>query len=64
MAKTLPPKIYIRWNMDTNDEPWLECSEDPSLMGEFGNGSIVGEYALKRKVRVVHKTEVKELKTK
>jgi len=56
MAKKLPKIIYVRWNQDS-DEPWLEASDDPELLGEFGKGQIAGKYELKDKVKITHKTE-------
>ena len=59
--KMLPKKVYIRWNTE-GDEDWLECSEDPALLGEFQKGQIAAEYKQVRKVRIIHKTETKTIK--
>ena len=58
--KTLPKKLYIRWNTET-EEPWLESTEIAFDLGEFGQGQIAGEYKLIRKVRITHQTKVEQV---
>lgn len=57
MPKKLPKKLFMCWT--TDDEPFLDHSEDPNLLAEKGQTITVGAYELKEKVRLVNTTTVK-----
>ena len=57
MAKKLPKRIYVKWNIDT-DEPFLQAATDPTLLCDLHETSQVGGYELKTEQTVINETRV------
>ena len=56
--KRLPKKLYMRWNYDHPDDPFLDHSEDPGLLSEIDDTVEAGMYELVKKVKITSKTTV------
>ena len=44
--KDLPKTIFVRWDEDGNDEPWLNVMEDVADFAVIGETRIIGVYRL------------------
>lgn len=56
--KKLPQKVFMAWNYDSPNDPFLDHSDEADLLAEKGSTITVGLYELKRKVKLVNKTTV------
>ena len=55
-TKKLPKRIYCKWTDEV--EPFLETSDDPSLLAEDKMTIVVGEYELKAVRKLVNETRI------
>ena len=56
--KRLPKTLYVAWNNDSPDDPFLDHTDDPNLIAEKGETVEAGLYELIEKVKLVNKTTV------
>jgi len=58
MSKRLPKTIYVQWNEDSDDDPFLDVRDLPEKFAELDDSLIVGEYEFVRKVKVTNNTTI------
>lgn len=56
--KKMPPKLFMAWNYDCSDEPFLAHSKDVNDLVESGETVEAGVYELTEVVKLVNKTTV------
>lgn len=56
MNKKMPKTIYVKWEGEPNDEPWMVASEDWDTHGELHAKIRVGTYQLVETNYVISET--------
>lgn len=54
----LPKRIFIKWNDDTPDEPFLMAETDFRGLVDIGEKVKVGVYHLEKTVQLVNETQI------
>ena len=58
--KPFPKKIFVTWEDQINDDPYLIINESPETTAEVGQSIRVAEYELEKTVYVTTKVEIQD----
>jgi hypothetical protein len=56
--KKLPKMVFVRWNEECDDDPFLDSREKPQDFAELEDSVVVGQYKSYQTVKVSNKTTV------